>query len=1036
MGPMDMPAGSLCSCGLNWKVDTQGAQASEPGLCSAGCAISRAVRRGLLYNPECGRWSGISLLMQGLLLIAAMLGLSCGALWALDPHKQIGQYGHDSWTSQRGLPGEAVYQILQTRDGYLWIRTDAGLARFDGVRFVSMDAEIAADPVRAICMSADGDLLIRTTSRTVIYKDGRFADYLPPAKLPDGSTNVLFETRGHKVLVGAENFIYELRPDGPKLLLGHSERINGFLEDRTGTTWVAGSGALYTYAAGVLSPASSGPLSGLNGYALMEDHLHRVWASGKTGIYRLDGDASGPPPAVLGGSFSQIHAIIEDAQGSVWMGTQTQGIARLSGETLSSFDSVSGLTDNTVLALFEDREGSIWVGTTGGLDRFRDTKLTTMTVREGLPTNNLGSVLYTREGDLYAFCYNGGLAVLKNGAFQAFAHNDQLPSFYGPALLESTDGSLWVGTGHGISRIRDGKLTVYAGDGHFSDWFTSVLAEDGEGLIVANAESNVYRFKDGKVTPFTIHGETTPITYGLYVLSMYYDPSGVLWAGTVHGFFKFVPGASPQTARRGEIDVPVTSIYDDRRGNLWMGGRFPGLLQYRVADGRVTRYGKRNGLFDGYVSHILPDDDGNLWMSTENGIYEAREEDLNDFADRRTTYVASVSYGLADGMKTGTASDTSSQPGGARTPDGRLWFTTTKGLVIVDPRHVIHNAHIPPVVVESVVMDGTVQPLASEVRILPGAKALEFHYTALSLSVPERVRFKYRLEGYDEDWVDAGSRRVAYYSNLRPGHYRFHVIAANDDGVWNEQGASTKILLEPRFYQTWLFYGGCVVLAILAIVAGNRVNTRFIRLRSARLSRLVEEKTAELQKSQRELEQLAHYDALTSLANRRMFTELFAKFLALARRGEKLALLLIDFDQFKQINDTFGHDAGDAFLIEASMRLQAAIRASDCVARLGGDEFAILLANDPDDAAIATVCSRIVQSFQTPVRFKKADIHSSASVGVAIFPQHGLNQEVLYKCADLALYQAKRGGRNNWRQYRAEDCKEPSEQTASITPQV
>jgi len=999
-------------------LDSPDASASQPRPRAADRALSRAVRR---------RPRGRALPWIQSLLFAAMLALAADPLYALDPHKQIGQYGHDSWTAQRGLPGEAVYQILQTRDGYLWVRTDAGLARFDGVRFVSMDAEIAADPVRAICMSADGDLLIRTTSRTVIYKDGRFADYLPPATLPDGTTNVLFETREHVLLAGAENFIYVLGPNGPKLLMGHSERINGFLEDRAGKTWVSGDGALYAYAAGKLVLASTGRFAGLNGYALMEDRLHRIWAGGKEGIYRLDGPDAKTPPGPMDIGLVHVNALIEDAQGSFWMGTQGQGLGRRSGATISSFDASAGLTDNKVVALFQDREGSIWVGTTGGLDRFRDTKLTTMTVDNGLPNNNLGSVLYTRQGTLYAFCYNGGLATLDNGAFQAFPHNDKLPALYGPALLQSRDGSLWVGTGHALTRVHDGKLTVYKGNGHFSNWYTSVVAEDNEGLIVANAESNVYRFKDGKVTPFTIHGQTTPITYGVYVLSMYYDPSGVLWAGTVHGFYKFVPGASPQTARRPEIDVPVTFFFDDHRGNLWMGGRFPGLLQYRVADGRVTRYGKRNGLFDGYVSSVLPDDDGNLWMSTENGIYQVRAKNLDDFADNKTDHVSAIAYGLADGMKTATASDTSSQPGGARTPDGRLWFTTTKGLVVIDPRHILHNPQPPGIVVEAVVADGVARPLANQVAIPPGTRDIEFHYTALSFRVPERVRFKYRIEGYDDDWIDAGSRRVAYYSNLRPGRYRFHVIAANDDGVWNEQGAFIPVLIEPRFYQTWLFYGICVLLTILAIVAGNRINTRLIRLRGAELARLVEEKT-------RELDQLAHYDALTSLANRRMFTQFFAKLLARDRQENKLALLLIDFDKFKQINDTFGHDAGDAFLVEASIRLQAAIRSTDCVARLGGDEFAILLSNDLDDAAIANVCNRIMKSFQAPVRFKTLDIHTSASVGVAVSPDHGHNQESLYKSADLALYDAKRAGRNNWRQYRPEDHVEPTGETAPFAP--
>jgi ligand-binding sensor domain-containing protein len=223
---------------------------------------------------------------------------------------------------------------------------------------------------------------------------------------------------------------------------------------------------------------------------------------------------------------------------------------RITNGEVSSFDSLGGLSDNDVLSLFEDREGSIWIGTTSGLDRLRDSKLTTFTVKEGLTTNSVKSAIVARDGSLYAFCDAGGLVHVADDRVVPFAHNAQLPTPWGEALYESGDGSIWMGTGHGLSRIQDGKVTVYGGDRHFSDYFISAISEDDESLIVANSESGVFRFKDGKVSPFTIRGQTTPITKNFYVLSMYYDRFGTLWVGTVYGLFKFVRGQPPQAARR------------------------------------------------------------------------------------------------------------------------------------------------------------------------------------------------------------------------------------------------------------------------------------------------------------------------------------------------------------------------------------------------------------------------------------------------------------------------------------------------------
>jgi PAS domain S-box-containing protein len=769
---------------------------------------------------------------------------------ALAPDISIDQYGHDFWTSQNGLPGEAVYEILQTPDGYLWLRMSAGLVRFDGVRFVLVEPVVANkpvnEPVKAICKSADGNLLIRTTSRTILYKDGVYSDYLPPTPLPDGGIRTVFESREHEVFVGTDDFIYVIRNGQIKMLRRGIAWVNTFLEDEHGLLWIGTSTGLYTYRNGVLSVPEN--LSGQGAVdALIEDREHNVWAGTVSdGLYRMNQARSGLAPVARDAIHGEVFAILEDRQENLWLGT-ISGLLRLTRGRISSFNSLGGLTDSRVFSLYEDREGSIWVGTSSGLDRFRDTNVTTFTSREGLPSDEIKSVIETRDGSLYVFCNAGGLGRIKNGVVTAIPKQKGVPDFFGSAIFESRDGSLWLGPIGGLTRYKGGKFTVYAGDERLSKTFISAINEDEESLIATTSDTVALRFKDGKVGPFTFNGQATPLSKpGNYTFTIYRDPAGTLWFGTVQGLFKFARGESPENARQKQINFPVTSISDDQRGSLWLGSRTPGLIRFRIGDGRVTRYTKQAGLFDDYTSRVLTDDDGNLWVSTSRGIYMVSRKELEDF-DGGGSAIRPTVYGTADGMKTSEASDSPSQPGGWRTRDGKLWFATKKGVVVIDPKHLLHNDLVPPVVIESVVADGDTLAGRETLETPPGKDRIEFHYTSLSLLVPDRVRFKYKLDGYDRDWVDAGSGRVAYYTNLRPGRYRFRVIGSNNDGVWNNVGASTAIYLKPHIYQTTLFYSFCVMAIILCAIAGQRLYTLRLRIRAEELTRLVDQRTQNLQ---------------------------------------------------------------------------------------------------------------------------------------------------------------------------------------------
>ena len=778
------------------------------------------------------------------------------AAHALDPALHIGQYGHDVWTSQNGLPGEAVYQILRSPDGYLWLRTSAGLVRFDGVRFVRVDPAVAGrtltEPVKAICLGADGDLLVRSISHTLIYRHGTFSDYRPPAPLPDGETRVLFESRAHQVFVGSDDFLYAIPDDGvPRLIQQHTGWTNSMLEDDKGAVWVANGKGLSVYERGRLSMHSRN-LYNANALVRDEDDL---WAGTASGLFRMHKRDPLLQPMAPQTIKDEVNTVLKDHDGNLWAGTRVSGLIRLAAGAASSFTAADHLTDDKVLSLYEDPEGSLWVGTAAGLDRFRKAKLATLTRKDGLPSDQTALALEARDGSLYVLCVSGGLARIVNGVVTAVTARDGNPELNGNGLMESRDGSLWMGNS-GLVRYQHGTFTRYAG-GRLANHFVSAIAEDDEGMIVSTDETMAFRFRDGMVRPLTFGGRTTPLsTPGNYTFTIYHDPSGTLWFGTVKGLFKFAKGQSPERAWQKQIDFPVTSISDDGRGSLWLGGRIPGLVRFDLRDGRVTHYTKKDGLFDQYASRALADDDGNLWISTADGIYMAPRRDMDGFRDGRISAVRLVRFDTLDGMKTSEASPPASQPGGCRTRDGKLWFTTQKGIVVIDPRHLAHNDRIPPVVIEEVVADGARLAPVPDLRIRAGKDKIEFHYTSLSLSVPSRVRFQVQLEGYDRGWVDADSRRVAYYTNLPPGRYRFRVIAANDDGVWNREGASLPFVLLPHYYQTAWFQTSLGLAFLLAAFAGQRLYTRQLRARAVHLAQVVDARTRDLQAQKSFLQQV------------------------------------------------------------------------------------------------------------------------------------------------------------------------------------
>jgi diguanylate cyclase (GGDEF)-like protein len=975
-------------------------------------------------------------------MLSVLIAFAPATALALNPNRNIDQYFHDTWTSPRGLPGEAVYQILQTPDGYLWMRTSAGLVRFDGVRFVLMDEAIGNESVKAIAMGSEGDLLVRTNSKTLIYRNGSFSDYLPPGALPDGGIVTILESKDHEVLLGSDDFIYLVQNSGIRMLRQGTGAVQSLTQDDDGTVWISGVDALYSYDHGALSAPMNAwtdthkrlYLSSL----AVDHHFHNLWLGTSDGLYFKESKSSVLKRVTPDVVHDDVLAILEDHQGNLWLGTNNSGLIRktANGE-ISSFKVLDGLTDNTVLSLYEDREGGLWVGTASGLDHFRNTKLTTLTMKEGLPSNVARTIFESRSGELFAFCSGGRPALIKNGQAAEVSERGGLP-FRKGAVFESSDGSVWTNTEKGLGQLKNGKSKIYR-PGRLLNRYISAINEDEESLIVATTEMVVLRFKDGHVQPFTIRGRTTPLsTPGNYTFTIYRDWEGALWFGTVKGLFKFAPGEDPMKARQPGIDFPVTSISDDHRGSLWLGGRTPGLTRFRLVDGRVTHYRKKDGLFDDLLTRVLDDDEGNLWISTSSGIYMAIRGDLDDFAEGRVSTVRTVHYGTNDGMKSSEASLQTDQPAGWRASDGKLWFTTTKGLVVVDPNHIPRNDMIPPVIIESTVVNDHPMPTGVDLQFTPGTGKIEFHYTALSFSVPERVRFKYQLEGFDRGWVDAGWRRVAYYNSIPPGKYRFRVIASNDDGLWNMQGASVEFILKPHYYQTGWFLSLCGLVIVIVVVAAFRFNTRRLRVRAEELTRVVDERTKALQlevverlraeeaavEARENMRHQATHDDLTSLLNRGAILKLLARELSRSGREKSFTVVLMaDLDHFKKVNDMYGHLVGDEVLREVARRLLASVRPYDLVGRYGGEEFLVVLNNCDDSSAMerAEALRRAIAS--APVTTASGSISVTMSMGV-IASEHRkpTSPDEVVRDADAALYAAKDAGRNCCRMVTAAFC--------------
>jgi signal transduction histidine kinase/ligand-binding sensor domain-containing protein len=739
------------------------------------------------------------------------------------------QYRFDSWTTDNGLPQNSIRSIIQTRDGYLWMTTFDGLVRFNGVQFKVFDKSntrgLSTNRFTSLYEDKDGTLWAGTgDGGLTLYRDGVFTSYTAADGVPPGQVLAFaYDLRG-ELLIGIGSGQFYVREG--KFIPAPSEYLAHNLKH-----YLAPSGAQWTIETNEAKQVKDGRvtqypinLSFGDGVWPYEDSKGNLWLGDKSGVYRLrDGQATrysqkdGLPPRVL------WRPNCEDVEGGIWFAGDE--LARFKDGRFTVYGKGSGLATLTIYCIFKDREGTIWIGTSRGLYRLTKQFITGYSTDSGLLHREVYPVLQSHNGDIWVGSIRG-LSRFRDGIF----HNTPLPDPHNTvqALREDGVGRLWIGIVGGLLSYENGKLKNLSNLVEGATVCT--ILTDRYGDVWVGSERGLFKFKEGRVVAHYTAKEGLPSDD---VAVIHEDRQGALWIGTSGSLARFENGKfisypMPDGLARNHIRC----IYEDADGTFWIGTYDDGLSRFR--GGRFFNYRMDQGLFDNGIFQILEDRHGHFWISCNKGIYRVSRQELNDFAGGKVSTINSVAYGKRDGMLN-IECNGGRLPAGIIARDGRFWFPTQEGVAVIDPEAVYINPQAPPVLIESVTLERNPVDFQHGVTIQPGQRALEISYTGLSFIKADQTRFKYQLDGLDADWVDAGTRRVAYFPYLPPGNYTFRVIAANSDGVWNKVGASVNVIVRAPFWQRLWFWLVCSI-AVISIAAYT-IRGRLAQLKSKQAER-------------------------------------------------------------------------------------------------------------------------------------------------------------------------------------------------------
>jgi ligand-binding sensor domain-containing protein/signal transduction histidine kinase len=791
-----------------------------------------------------------------------------------------------AWQREQGLPQNLVRAVVQTRDGYIWVGTDDGIARFDGVRFVSFGWRegMRAAPVRQLFEDSRGGLWIGSVGAGLTrFQDGQFTTFTVRDGLASDSITALAEDDNGRLWVGTESGI-NVWEGGRWAAAGNDTNLKGraittFFKDNHGGLWVGAAGAgVFQFRGGKFQPFTEPQVENLllDTHCLLVDHGGRIWlGAGDDFLLCRDGNEWRRYRIPRHLARPYVTALAESPDGAVWAGSVSEGLFQFKNGKLLPINAASGMLDNFVESLMVDREGNLWVGTGAGLSQLRHKNVSAFGPDEGVGYGAAQGLCEIGAGTIWAAKPNDGLYRWDGRMFSRLSWaGPSRPDQRMNALLPARDGSCWVAGGQGLWHCpRPGESADEVEGPMLGGHDILSLAEDREGIWAGTSEGKLWRVQNGNATVQTNFPRTSAIT------TLLPEADGSIWVGTDGaGLYRFQGSVrahyskSAQTA--GPLSDFIRALHRDGQGVLWIGTAGGGLT--RLEGERFTTFTSREGLPDDTISQILEDDSGRLWLGSNRGIASVTRDELEELASGKTPVVYPRIYGRAEGMLSEECTG-GYCPAGLKTKSGLLWFSTLKGIVAVDPRPK-SDAPAPAVVLEDVLVDGlaadagkriSVSPqqmtqaareghnltASSSLRstnsgglqISPGRHRVEIRYTGLSFSAPERVRFRYRMENLDADWVEAGLQRSAIYSYVPPGKYRFHVIACNSDGIWNEAGADLSLQVLPYFWQNRWF----ISLASLGLLASVGGATRLMERRKhqRRLFRIEQERALERERA-------------------------------------------------------------------------------------------------------------------------------------------------------------------------------------------